>query len=178
MEGTGGDPDGGGQGGDPDGDGIPPEHQDAVNKVVQKRLARQKEQLSAQFGDYDDVKAKAAKFDELQAASKSDVEKLTEKLQAEQTENQKLKDQLADKDRQATASRIAQEKGVPVRYVTGEDEKAMIASADQFLEDTKDLGTRRRPGVVPTAGTGSTSKTASSLEAGRERALAQLEKNK
>jgi hypothetical protein len=44
------------------------------DRAIQDRLNRQK----AQFKDYDDFKAKAAKFDELDAKSKSDLEKAQE----------------------------------------------------------------------------------------------------
>lgn len=56
-------------------------NQSDVDKIVQDRLARER----AKFGDYDDLKAKATKFDELEAANKSELEKANERAaQAEQ----------------------------------------------------------------------------------------------
>jgi hypothetical protein len=52
-----------------------------VDKIVQERLARAKTSAPP---DYDDLKAKAAKFDEIEAANKSELEKLQEALAAEQ----------------------------------------------------------------------------------------------
>lgn len=45
--------------------------QDELDRIVKDRLARQK----SQFGDYDDLKAKAAKLDEIEEASRSELEK-------------------------------------------------------------------------------------------------------
>lgn len=53
-----------------------------VDKIVQDRLARVKTTPPA---DYDDLKAKAAKLDEIEAANKSELEKLQDALAAEQT---------------------------------------------------------------------------------------------
>jgi hypothetical protein len=65
-----------------------------LDKIVSDRLKRQKEQ----FRDYEDLKSKASKFDELDAANKSDLEKANERAaEAEaasakvtQTANQRL----------------------------------------------------------------------------------------
>lgn len=45
--------------------------QDALDRIVGERLARER----AKFGDYDSLKDKAAKFDELDAKSKTELEK-------------------------------------------------------------------------------------------------------
>ena len=45
--------------------------QEDLDRIVKDRLARQK----SQFGDYDDLKAKALKFDEIEEASRSELEK-------------------------------------------------------------------------------------------------------
>lgn len=45
--------------------------QDDVDRIVKERLARQK----SQFADYDELKGKAAKFDEIEEASRSELEK-------------------------------------------------------------------------------------------------------
>lgn len=67
---------------------APPEDrtftQSDLDKIVQERLARAKTSLPA---DYDDLKAKAARFDELEAANKSELEKLQDALAAEQTKS-------------------------------------------------------------------------------------------
>jgi hypothetical protein len=87
---------GGGDGGAGDGGGGSDKTftQAQLDKIVSDRLKRQKEQ----FKDYDDLKSKATKFDELDAASKSDLEKANERAaeaeakseKATQTANQRL----------------------------------------------------------------------------------------
>jgi hypothetical protein len=53
-----------------------------VDKIVQDRLARVK---PSPPGDYDALREKAARFDEIEAANKSELEKLQEALAAEQS---------------------------------------------------------------------------------------------
>lgn len=50
----------------------PPETEDEFNRIIAKRLERER----AKFGDYDDLKAKAAKYDETEQANQSEMEKL------------------------------------------------------------------------------------------------------
>lgn len=63
---------------------------DDVNRIVQERLARQKEK----YADYADLKAKAAKFDEVEQQQKTELERAQERAAA-------LERDLAD----ATAAR-------------------------------------------------------------------------
>lgn len=51
---------------------TPPASQEDLDRIVGQRLARER----AKFADYDEVKAKAAKLDEAEAASKSELQKL------------------------------------------------------------------------------------------------------
>jgi hypothetical protein len=63
---------------------TPPASQEDLNRIVEQRLARER----GKYADYDDLKAKAAKFDEADAASK--------------TELQKLQDAVAERDKTIT----------------------------------------------------------------------------
>lgn len=73
-------------------------------------------------------------------------------------------------DRVKAAAEVAQQKGVKLRYITGETREEMEASADEWLADAKSVG---RTGVVPTQGTGDSAPRVSSFESGAERARAQ-----
>lgn len=53
-------------------DYTPPATQEDLNRVIEQRLARER----AKFADYEDIKAKAAKFDEVDAANKTELQKL------------------------------------------------------------------------------------------------------
>lgn len=57
---------------------TPPATQAELNKVIADRIARER----AKYADYSDLKDKAAKFDELDQASKTEQERLTERLAA------------------------------------------------------------------------------------------------
>lgn len=52
---------------------TPPASQDELNAMIGARLERER----AKFSDYDDIKSKAAKFDELEAANRTELEKWT-----------------------------------------------------------------------------------------------------
>lgn len=71
----------GGQGGDGDG-GEQTFTQADVDRIVANRLSRARKE----FADYDDLKAKAAKLDEVEAAKKSDLERERERAAAAEKE--------------------------------------------------------------------------------------------
>lgn len=82
--GDGGGGDGGGDGGDGSGGGTEfkaPASQAELDKIIEKRLARQKEQ----FKGFDDFKAKAAKWDQHEESSKDDAQKAIDTAKAETT---------------------------------------------------------------------------------------------
>ena len=85
--GDGGGGDSGSGGGEGGGDGSgggefkPPASQADLDKLIESRLARQKQQ----FKDYDDIKAKAAKWDQHEESSKDDTQKAVDKAKADAT---------------------------------------------------------------------------------------------
>ena len=67
----------------PEAPATPPEPphmvaQDQVDRIVQERLNRERQK----FADYDDLKQKATRFDEMEAASLSDLEKANSRADA------------------------------------------------------------------------------------------------
>ena len=81
--------------------------QTEMEAIIGERLKRER----AKYADYDDVKAKAAKFDEAEEASKTELQKAVE-------ERDKFKSQLeameAEKARAEAVMRAAEEHGVDV----------------------------------------------------------------
>lgn len=57
----------------------PPASQADLDRIISDRLARQR----AQFADYDELKAKAAQVDALEAASRTDLERAVEAAKSE-----------------------------------------------------------------------------------------------
>lgn len=125
---------------------TPPATQDELNELVERRLARER----SKYADYDDVKAKAARLDEIEAASKSDLEKAQQAL-AERDEQ--LKVLPAEARRQAikfasTASQLG--------FLDPED--ALVFIGDVDLSDSTAVKTaltelaERKPHLVAEAG--------------------------
>ena len=97
--------------------------QEEVNAIVGKRLAEEK----GKYADYDVLKAKAEKFDEAEEASKSELQKATERAQNLENELNGLK--KAEEIRQ-TREKIATEPGIPSNLLTGSTEDECKAQAE------------------------------------------------
>lgn len=80
--------------------------QGEVDAIVAKRIARVKSQPPA---DYDELKAKAAKYDEAEEAAKSDLQKATEAAEGWKAKYDELK---AANDRAEAVRAAAKEHGV------------------------------------------------------------------
>ena len=96
--------------------------QDDVNRIVAKRVAK--------YADYDELKQKAAQFDEQVEAGKSELQKATERATSLQAELDALK--------QAESLRLMREevanaKGVPAKLLTGQTAEECEAQAADLL---------------------------------------------
>ncbi len=96
--------------------------QDALQKVIDGRIGR----IKQQYGDYDDLKAKAAEFDKLQDQSKSELQKMAERIAA--TESELKFERLA-----SLKASVAATKGVPVSSLIGSTAEELEACADELL---------------------------------------------
>lgn len=97
--------------------------QEEVNAIVGKRLAEEK----GKFADYEDLKAKASKFDEMEEANKSELQKATERASALEAELNGLK--KAEEVR-VMREAIAKETGIPSNLLTGSTEEECKAQAE------------------------------------------------
>lgn len=102
---------------------TPPSTQEELDQVIQARIARERNK----FADYEDVKAKAARLDEIEQANKSETEKQEEIFKALQAENEALK-------LESLRSRVAADKGVPANLLSGTTEEEINAAADALIE--------------------------------------------
>lgn len=120
--------------------------QSDVDGIVKERLRRERER----YADYDQLKAKAAKFDEAEEASKSELQKATERADKLQKE---LDDMRAQQQRQAIVTKVAKESGVDAELLATmsgatEDEvkanaellKAKFAALPGYKSDPHDNG--------------------------------------
>ena len=124
--------------------------QDELDKIVSERLGRER----AKYGDYEALKEKAAAFDKLDEANKSELQKATDKAASLQSELDKLK--KADKVREIR-EKVAKETGVPVNLLTAEDEETCNSQARAALDfakptypSVKDGGEAATTGKEPT----------------------------
>lgn len=104
-----------------------------VDKIVQDRLNRDRKDRA----DYDDLKAKAEKLDQIEEAAKSDLQKATERATALETELAAMKKAEAVR---TVREKVATEKGVPVSLLSGETEEACAAQAEEILKFAKPAG--------------------------------------
>ncbi len=97
-----------------------------LDKVVADRLARERQK----YEGFEDLKAKAARLDELEAASKTELQKATEKAQKLETELNNLK--KAESVREIR-EKVATEKGIPVSLLTADTEEDCVKQAEGIL---------------------------------------------
>ena len=106
--------------------------QEKFNSVMASRLERQKAQLEKQFAEehanYGEYKAKAARFDEIEEASKSELQKAVE-------ERDRLKAELEKRD----AERAHAEKVAKVAAEAGVDEKLLARMSGDVEENAEFL---------------------------------------
>lgn len=76
-----------------------------MDAIIGERLKRDR----AKYADYDELKAKAAKYDEAEEASKSELQKAVEERDRYRAEVEKLN---AERERAELVARVAADKGV------------------------------------------------------------------
>lgn len=101
-----------------------------VDEILRKRLARAKSVPA----DYEELKAKAQKFDEAENANKTELQKANEALE-------KLKKEVEEKDRAEKTrklySDVSKKTGVPDYLLHGDDEETVTEFANAILEFVK-----------------------------------------
>lgn len=107
--------------------------QDDVDSIVQERLARER----AKYEGFEDLKEKAAKFDEMEEKNKSDLQKATEKADALQKQIDEMK--KADSIRLIRET-VAKSTGVPVSLLTKDTEEECEAQAKEIMAFAKPNG--------------------------------------
>ena len=100
--------------------------QTELDQIVQDRLKREREK----YGDYNSLKEKAARLDEIEEASKTELQKATERAEKLQAELSAMKH--ADEIR-TIRDKVAQATGVPVGLLSGETEDACTEQANAIL---------------------------------------------
>lgn len=119
--------------------------QEDVNKIVGDRIAREREK----FADYDAIKAKAEKLDEMEEANKTELQKALEKVTALQTELDGMK--TAEQIR-TIRDEVAQTTGVPSNLLTADTKEGCEEQAKAIKAYTES----NRPGYPSVKDSGET----------------------
>lgn len=101
--------------------------QQELDAIIGERLSREREK----YADYDSLKDKAAKFDQLEEASKSELQKAQEQAAEFKATAENLKNEIATRN---AREKIATEKGVPAYLLTGATEEECTKQAEALLE--------------------------------------------
>lgn len=116
---------GGDEGGS--GEGTEPEPksftQEQVDQIVEKRLAKER----SKYKDYDELKTKAMKLDEMENAGKSELDKLKESNAALRKQ---IDDAAAEKQHAEWVSEVAKDKDVPAELLRGSTRDELEAHAE------------------------------------------------
>lgn len=106
-----------------------------LNAIIQKRLG----EVTAKYGNYEELKEKAQKFDEIEDRAKTELQKATERADALQKELDGMK--RADSVRKIREE-VSRETGVPANLLNGETKEDCEAQAKAILSFAK-------PGAYP-----------------------------
>ena len=124
-----------------------------LNAIVQQRV----KETNDKYVNYEELKEKAKKFDDIEEKSKSELQKATEKANALQAQLDALK---KAGDVREIRDKVSKETKVPAELLTGEDEETCKAQAKAILDfakpggypDVKDTGElQKTPGKGGTA---------------------------
>lgn len=116
---------GDGEGGSGEGNEPEPKSftQEQVDQIVEKRLAKER----GKYKDYDELKSKAMKLDEMENAGKNELDKLKESNAALRKQ---IDDAAAEKQHAEWVSEVAKDKGVPAELLRGSTKDELEAHAD------------------------------------------------
>lgn len=105
-----------------------------TQEEVNEWLAKDRRKTAEKYADYDSLKEKAAKYDEIEAANKSELEKANEQIASltAQLDGIKKAEELRD-----LRTKIATENNIPVELLTGATEEecnAQVSTIKGVLE--------------------------------------------
>lgn len=125
---------------------TPPATQEELNKIISERLTRER----AKFADYKDLAAKAARFDELEQANKTEAQRLSEQVAAAQEEAATARAELL-RYRIATQHGITDADDIDL-FLTGSDEDRLTQQAIKLAARSVNDSRPRLPKPDPNQG--------------------------
>lgn len=119
--------------------------QDEFNRALDERLRRER----AKFSDYKDIKAKAERLDEMEQASKSELEKANSRIGELEAERDAAK---ADTLRYQVATRFGISDEDAELFLHGSDEDTLTRQAERLAQRAENENAPRSPQPDPTQG--------------------------
>ena len=101
--------------------------QSELDAIISDRLKRERDK----YADYETLKEKARRFDEIEEESKTELQKAHEK--AEKLESELTQLRKAEEIR-TIREKVATEHGIPTNLLTGETEETCIEQAKALIE--------------------------------------------
>lgn len=98
-----------------------------MDAIIGDRLARER----AKYADYEDMKAKAQKYDAQEEASKTDLQKAQEQAEQYKSQLSALQNEISARN---ARDKVSAETGVPASLLTGDTEEACKQQADAILK--------------------------------------------
>lgn len=98
-----------------------------LDNIVKERLQRER----SKYEGFEDLKKKAAKFDEMEEANKSELQKMSEKALSLENELNSMKKAA---EIQTIREKVAAETGVPASLLTGDTQEDCKAQAEAIKD--------------------------------------------
>ena len=136
-------------------DNATPEPKTFTQEEVNSFLAKDRKQMAEKYSDYEELKQKASRLDEIEAANKSELEKANEKAAQLESELKAIKEAEAVR---VIRDDVAKETGIPAHLLTGstkEECEAQAAAIADYVKPTpypavKDAGEVKNVGKQTT----------------------------
>lgn len=116
-----------------------PASKEELDKLIAAELAK--------FADYDELKGKAAKLDEAEQASKTELQRAQEAAQAAEKRAEAA-------EAKVTRAEVAEAKGVPASVLRGTTKEELEAHADELLAAFKEAASAALPKAPPPSADG------------------------
>lgn len=111
--------------------------QEEVNAMIGKRV----NEINSKYADYESLKEKAGKYDEIQESSKTELQKANDRADALQKQLEGLTKANTVRE---TREKVSKEMNIPAELLTGEDEETCKKQAEAILKFAKP---KEYPGV-------------------------------
>jgi len=111
------------------------ETQDELDRIIQDRLTRQKDNLEKQYADYDQLKSRITELETENSALKTTVEETKGAMETSSQTVADLNAKIAGYETASLRTRIALQNGLPIDLadrLTGEDEESIKADAERL----------------------------------------------